>query len=152
MEKKTRLILAAVIVVTIVVVGALLFFVVFNAPGKVELIEFSISTWDWDTDPQTKLAEDIVYSEAADYYVINGSIRIIEEGNCNLITTEIKFYDKNNTYLDSEIERFGKSTDVHFPEVHKFSFSYSRSREYFKDVDHIEIQVTISYDNSFIFL
>lgn len=142
MEKKIK-IFGILTMIIIILVGTLLFLVVFqdNRTAKAELISYSTSTWKG----HEKITDGLVYSEDATEYLINGSVKITNKASLNSIEVEVKFYNKNNSYLCSKYDSLtilpGANINT-IPDTWKFTVGYLYFNEYFKEIDHVEIEIT----------
>ena len=105
---------------------------------KVELLIYSVET-------QKKLGfekidDGFIHSEDSYRYVIDGTVKNIASEMLDYIKITVKFYDINDTYLDSRI------TYINFLEestTWDFSVQYTNKNKYFQYVDHVEFEISV---------
>ena len=103
---------------------------------KVQIVSYSIVTYK---SVEEKMANGFVYHEDGKFYMVKGTARNIGGKMLDKVIITVKFYDSNNTFLREE------STPVYDVEddyTWEFEIIYLSTWDYFKDVDHIEFDIS----------
>jgi len=138
MNKKTIIIGVAVLLVCVGLSGCNEQGETFGDTNKVELVSYKVETYDGNT----LLGEDFIHNEGADNYRIKGTIKNIAGYKLSRVTITVKFYDKNNIFLDSVDE------DVYgIPDTYTESFSIrAYTGSWFNDIDEFNSVDSIKFE------
>jgi hypothetical protein len=103
---------------------------------EVEIIEWYEGTY-WEAG--RLMYNGLSYNENALLYMVNGTARNLANQVLNSVIIWVKYYDINNTLLweDGILEN-----GVGINETWEFRSIYISSREHFKDVDHVEFDIS----------
>jgi hypothetical protein len=110
---------------------------------KVQLVSYS--TWtekyiDFTTGYQ-KIADGFVYSEDADRYVVNATIKNIAGEKLDTILVDVGFYDSSNNLLKTTTKYVWGLPNSYTENV---EVTYSSSSTYFENVDHVSFEFYIT--------
>jgi len=109
---------------------------------KAEFVNYSIQTQRHtavDIGDWIKLADGFSYTETAERYFINGTVKNIAGYTLTQVNITANFYDSNNNFLRSE------STSIYdIPDANTttFEISYWNTTPYFKNVDHMNFNIS----------
>jgi len=106
---------------------------------KIKLLVYSVETQK--KSGYEKIADGFVYSEEAYRYVVSGTVKNVAGEMLNHVKITVKFYDKNNSYLDSRVAFVYYLDDSHTGD---FEIYYINNNEYFEFVDHVEFLISAS--------
>jgi len=109
---------------------------------KVEIIYYSIQTQRHiavDMGDWIKIADGFLYTETAERYFINGTIKNIAGYTLTQVNISANFYDSHDNFLHLE------STSIYdIPEANitTFEISYWNTTPYFKNVNHMNFNIS----------
>lgn len=110
-----------------------------TSTDKAKLLIYSVETQK--KSGYEKIADGFVYSEDAYRYVVSGTVKNVAGEMLNHVKITVKFYDKNNSYLDSRVAFVYYLDDSH---TEDFEIYYINNNEYFEFVDHVEFLISAS--------
>jgi hypothetical protein len=109
---------------------------------KVEIVYYSIQTQSHkavDIGDWIKLADGFSYTETAERYFINGTVKNIAGYMLTQINITANFYDSNNIFLQSESISIYDIPDAN---TAAFEISYWNTTPYFKNVNHMNFNIS----------
>ena len=122
---------------------------------QVEIVTYKIETFGAEIGERPgKIGDGFIYNETAKngYYQITGTIKNIAGRTLNNITIKVDLFDKNQTYLGSEITEPEDIFDLPLSDKDtadfKINIIYLYTESYFFDIDGIEINVLVGPDET----
>ena len=116
----------------------------FNA-NKIEIVDYTIETYNREIvgccPKYVKVTDGFDYHliDKYGYYSITGTIKNNAGKNLDEIFIYVKFYDKNGSYLTSEITTIFNLTDN---STDTFQIIYYNSFNYFEEIDNVKFEIT----------
>ena len=112
--------------------------------SKVEIVHYSIQTQKHisvDMADWIKIVDGFLYSDEAERYFINGTIKNICGYTLAQVNITANFYDSNNNFIHSESISI---YDLPNTNTTTFEISYWNTTPYFQNVDHMMINISAS--------